>query len=817
MSERNEREMEDRLSYFWNELVRSAGEPVTEERKLDPAIADALIRFQALGSETPPQAARDRLRQRVFDSIDKKFQEETMTTYQVALPIGATNGRVSPSSGVLTLPGARVTWQWLAAALLLIVAASAILAVAFQDRLFDDTGAPAVIPAVQETPPGDWTQYRNGPGHTGVTDSPGPEANPTTLWEFDTGGPVNSEAAVVGGVVYIGSGSGHLYALDAASGDEIWAAEMRDLAAVDVGPVVGEGLVYVANRNNELVALNRRDGSEEWAFPTANGDASPVLIDGSLFVSGSDGIIYALDPSSGDEQWSFATNGETARTPAYADGKVFAGTMEGRLVALDAATGEQIWVFETAPGLMVTTVVSSGTVYQSVWESDTSGLFAIDAETGSELWRFQSPDKTNVGIPTIGSDHVFVAADDGKLYALDIATGDPFWIANGAAPWQADVKLAGDVLYIFNPVSQTLHAFDASDGSTIWQLEEHAFAGKGPAISNGVLYAATDLGVVFAIGSGTEEAGASSGSVIATPDDIAASSGFDQSQIELIWETAGPEASPLELPQDIGIAPDGSIYVLNPRADQFHVYAPDGSFVETWGGPGNGPGEFSFYGANLWFGAIDLDADGNIYVFDLHNHRIQKFAPDRTFLKEWGVHGTGVGEFIEPEGAIDATNELVYVTDSNNRVQVFDLDGNYLDRWGRTGREPGQFNGPRGVAIDSGGNIYVVEQDGRRIQKFDWSGAVIDTSNADFAPRGQFGRLFYVTVDENDYLYLPDWEGHRILIYNPDGELIAEIDEIPGFGRVISPVDIEFDDEGFAYITLEDLHRLVKVKLPPLA
>ncbi len=52
----------------------------------------------------------------------------------------------------------------------------------------------------------------------------------------------------------------------------------------------------------------------------------------------------------------------------------------------------------------------------------------------------------------------------------------------------------------------------------------------------------------------------------------------------------------------------------------------------------------------------------------------------------------------------------VYVADSNNyRIQKFDSSGGYLGQWGSCGNGNGQFKGPVGVAVDGLGNVYVVD------------------------------------------------------------------------------------------------------------
>jgi tripartite motif-containing protein 71 len=69
---------------------------------------------------------------------------------------------------------------------------------------------------------------------------------------------------------------------------------------------------------------------------------------------------------------------------------------------------------------------------------------------------------------------------------------------------------------------------------------------------------------------------------------------------------------------------------------------------------------------------VATDADGNVYVVDGDNDRVQKFAPDGTFLTKWGSTGSGLGQFDSPRViAVDGQGN-VYVSDLlNGRIQKF--------------------------------------------------------------------------------------------------------------------------------------------------
>ena len=76
---------------------------------------------------------------------------------------------------------------------------------------------------------------------------------------------------------------------------------------------------------------------------------------------------------------------------------------------------------------------------------------------------------------------------------------------------------------------------------------------------------------------------------------------------------------------------------------------------------------------NGWFAtvtSIAIGPEGNVFVADFYNHRVQKFASDGTFLTSFGSRGSGQGEFEYPMAAAVAADGIVFVADfGNNRIQ----------------------------------------------------------------------------------------------------------------------------------------------------
>src|SRR5829696_8973941 len=90
-----------------------------------------------------------------------------------------------------------------------------------------------------------------------------------------------------------------------------------------------------------------------------------------------------------------------------------------------------------------------------------------------------------------------------------------------------------------------------------------------------------------------------------------------------------------------------------------------------------------------------------------------------TFITKWGNSTDGDGQLSNPQGVATDAQGNVYVADrNNNRIQKFNASGGFITKWGSAGSGDGQFISPLGVAIDSSGYVYVADSGNNRIQKF---------------------------------------------------------------------------------------------------
>ena len=179
------------------------------------------------------------------------------------------------------------------------------------------------------------------------------------------------------------------------------------------------------------------------------------------------------------------------------------------------------------------------------------------------------------------------------------------------------------------------------------------------------------------------------------------------------YRTIKHPGPPFNLPTNLALAPDGSMYVSDGYGNCcIHRFSPDGDLLNSWGLPGDGPGEFQIPHG------IGVDQSGTVVVADRENSRLQWFSPDGEFIEQWSDTARPCNVFFDD-------NDNVYVAEmgwhagtpdprpdeTGGRVSIFSRDGSLLARWGG-GRNPyaaGDFIAPHDIWLDSRGSLYVSE------------------------------------------------------------------------------------------------------------
>jgi len=320
-----------------------------------------------------------------------------------------------------------------------------------------------------------WPMFRFGASHTGfnASDTAIDATSVSTLVEefrAPTGGAVNSSPAVAGGVVYVGSDDGRLYAFDAGgvtgcSGAPrqcapLWTATAGD--AVDSSPAVVNGVVYVGS-----------------SFADQSGALSAFDAAGSRGCGGS--------PKTCAPLWTAPVGGSVSSSPTVAGGVAYVTSADGSLYAFDA--------------------------------SGTTGCSGVP-KTCTPLWRaYVGTDDTSgfvASSPAVADGVVYVGGNG--LSAFDATatthcsgipkTCTPLWSANVAYAIVSSPTIANGFVYV-GDVGDRIDAFDASGAShcggtpkvckPIWIAKLGWSIMSSPAVANGIVYIGSEAPALFAL------------------------------------------------------------------------------------------------------------------------------------------------------------------------------------------------------------------------------------------------------------------------------------------------------------------------------
>jgi outer membrane protein assembly factor BamB len=385
-------------------------------------------------------------------------------------------------------------------------------------------GLDVVLPP--ETANADWRLPGRVPSHVG-----GHLALPGGLqraWRTDVGLGSSSNRRlinppiVVDGVVYVGDAAGHVTAVSAGSGEELWqvraASPFEDSPPLGGGVAFGEGLLFVSTGYGELMALDPANGGLVWR-EEANAPlrAPPTVADGRVFVVTVDNQLEAYAAATGEPLWNHTGILEPAAllggaAPAVGLGVVIAPYSSGEIFALRIESGRPVWsdsltairrvgALATLADIRGMPVVDDDRVFAV---SHAGRAAAIDVTSGVRAWEQQFG---SINMPWVAGGFVYVLTLQADVVALTRDEGRIRWVAtlprwedpedtSGPIVWAGPV-LAGNRLILVNSegegvvlspyTGEELSAFDLEGPSQIM-----------PVVAGGTLYVLTDNGILTA-------------------------------------------------------------------------------------------------------------------------------------------------------------------------------------------------------------------------------------------------------------------------------------------------------------------------------
>jgi len=228
--------------------------------------------------------------------------------------------------------------------------------------------------------------------------------------------------------------------------------------------------------------------------------------------------------------------------------------------------------------------------------------------------------------------------------------------------------------------------------------------------------------------------------------------------------TPGSENGQLDDPTGVAVAPNGNIYVADTRNSRIEEFTSAGAYVTQWSPKWGEP----------W--GVVVASNGNLYVTNSEYNRVEEYTSSGTLVTEWSSLGSERKGLYDPRGIALNASGNVYVADShNNRVVEFTGAGAYVTEWGTVGSENGQLKDPEGLAVTASGNVYVSDTENNRIQEFSPTGEYLAKWGTEGTGNGQLKHPGGMAVTPGGNVQIADTANNRIEEFTASGTYLTEL------------------------------------------
>ena len=198
----------------------------------------------------------------------------------------------------------------------------------------------------------------------------------------------------------------------------------------------------------------------------------------------------------------------------------------------------------------------------------------------------------------------------------------------------------------------------------------------------------------------------------------------------------------LQNPEGVAVDVEGLVYVANYGNNRIEVFREDGTFVRQFGA-----GKLLY----PWNTTVNNKL---VYVAELSNHGISIFTLEGQLMHTIGSQGSGPGQFYIPSAPAFSTDGDMYIADQDNhRIQVFNSDGVYQREFGR-----GQVQFPCDILITADGHVLVADLDRNHVVIFNTTGQIICSLQVGSPPYG-------LAIDHNGDLLVTLCKTKQVAIF----------------------------------------------------
>jgi outer membrane protein assembly factor BamB len=311
-------------------------------------------------------------------------------------------------------------------------------------------GGPLSIPAIGAGPRGRILVYLDGPGPNDAggapEGSPSPSASATSSAPSTTGpGPSSTGPGEQPDV-------STLVAVSLADRTELW---RRPLEATSRSGVTIDGTnAFVGDQGGTVYAVSLESGTITWSAEMDGRVDSPVAVADARVVAVARNtdtaqvVVSAFDEATGERSWpalAIQANSTAGTAPSAGGGSLFIGSADRRVRALDTENGTERWA--TLALSLFSPATSLAFDDESVYVADIAGgLYRLDSADGGRRWSYHLNEVVLRSSPVVSGSSVLLGLSDGRLVAVDVASGHLVWGSSPSAGLVGTIALSSDAV-----------------------------------------------------------------------------------------------------------------------------------------------------------------------------------------------------------------------------------------------------------------------------------------------------------------------------------------------------------------------------------
>lgn len=340
-----------------------------------------------------------------------------------------------------------------------------------------------------------WPMFRGDAASTGVARTTLPE-KPAVVWQktFKDDG-FEATAAIVDGVIYVGTFNGTLYALRLSDGEEQW--KFRTELGFKAAPAVRDGVVYVGDIDGKFFALDAASGEEKWSVTSgAEINAGANFHRDRVLFTSQDGGLYCLAPADGKLVWKYTIDNMIQCSPTVVEDRCFLAGCDGKFHIVDLVKGEAVAQVDIGDPTLSTPAASGDVVY---FGTQGGRFLAIDWRKEKIVWKYDPKRKQPLlSSAAVADGLVIFGGKDRSVHALNTDDHQLAWSLRTHAPVDSSPVVVGERVFIGGGDGRVYGL--SLKGEKVWDYEAGGKFSASPAVADGKLIIGNDAGTLFCFG-----------------------------------------------------------------------------------------------------------------------------------------------------------------------------------------------------------------------------------------------------------------------------------------------------------------------------